>query len=88
MEYEKYATEKVLALIEHLEYIKEELPKLIEVGEEGEVFHNDSLKHDVKMAREMIPKFEEIIQLHIDVNKSAELEKVLTEFEQKIEKYF
>ena len=88
MEYEKSATEKVLELIEHLEYIKEELHKLIEVGEEGEVFHNDSLKHDVKIAREMIPKFEEIIQLHIDASKGAELEKVLTEFAQKIKKYF
>ena len=49
MEYEKYATEKVLALIEHLEYIKEELHKLIGVGEEGAVVHNECLKHDVAL---------------------------------------
>ena len=86
MEYEKYATEKVLELIEHLEYIKEELHKLIEVGEEGAVFHNESLKHDAKMAREVMPKLEEIIQLHIDDQRSVELEKVLTEFAYKTKK--
>ena len=87
-DYEKTGTDKVMELIEHLEYIKEELYKLIEVGEEGAVGHNDSLKHDVKIAREMMPKFEEIVQLHIDSDKSADLEKVLTEFARKIEKCF
>lgn len=87
-EYEESGTAKVLELIEHLEHIKEELHKLIEVGEEGAVVHNDSLKHDVKMVREMMPKFEEIIQLHIDANKSEELEKILSDFAQKIKKYF
>ena len=87
-DYEKSVMAKVQELVEHLEYTKEELHKLIEVGEEGAVIHNDSLKHDVKMAREMIPKFEEIIQLHIDANKSEELEKILREFAQKIQKYF
>ncbi len=87
-EYEESGMAKVLELIEHLEYIKEELHKLIGVGEEGAVVHNDSLKHDIKMAREMIPKFEEIIQLHIDANKSEELEKILADFAQKIKKYF
>ena len=87
-EYEESGTAKVLELIEHLEYIKEELHKLIEVGEEGAVVHNESLKHDVKMAREMMPKLEEIIQLHIDEQRGVELEKILAEFVQKIKKYF
>ena len=87
-EYEESGTAKVLELIEHLEYIKEELHKLIGVGEEGAVFHNESLKHDVKMAREMMPKLEEIIQLHVDDQRNVELEKILAEFVQKIKKYF
>ena len=77
-----------MELIEYLECIKDELHKLIAVGEEGAVVHNDCLKHDVKIARELIPKFEEIIRLHIDSSKSVELEKILTEFERKITKYF
>jgi len=87
-EYEKSGVEKVMELIEHLECIKDELHKLIAVGEEGAVVHNDCLKHDVKIARELIPKFEEIIRLHIDSSKSVELEKILTEFAKKIKKYF
>ena len=87
-EYEKTGTDKVMELIEHLEYIKEELHKLIAISEEGAVFHNESLKHDVKIAREMIPKFEEIVQLHIDEGKSNELETILIEFAQKMKKYF
>ena len=66
-EYEKSGTDKVMELIEHLEHIKEELHKLIAIGEEGAVFHNESL--------------------HIDSSKSNELEKVLTEFAQKVKKY-
>lgn len=69
-----------------MECIKEELHKLIAVSEEGAVAHNDILRHDVKIAREMIPKLEEIVQLHIDSQKSAELEKVLTDFARKIKK--
>ena len=42
-----------MELIKHLEHIKEELHKMIEMSEDGEVVHNDSLKHDVKMAREI-----------------------------------
>ena len=42
-----------MELIEHLEYIKEEMYKLIEISEEGEVIHNDSLRHDIKIAREL-----------------------------------
>ena len=85
-DYEKSGTDKVMELIEHLECIKEELHKLIAVSEEGAVAHNDILRHDVKIAREMIPKLEEIVQLHIDSRKSAELEKVLTDFARKIKK--
>ena len=87
-DYEKSGTDKVLELIEHLEHIKEELYKLIEISEEGEVIHNDSLKHDIKMARELIPKLENIVQLHIDRKKSAEIEKELTEFAQRFKKCF
>ena len=87
-EYEKSGVEKVMELIEHFECIKDELHKLIAVGEEGAVVHNNCLKHDVKIARELIPKFEEIIRLHIDSSKSVELEKILTEFAKKIKKYF
>lgn len=86
-EYEKSGTEKVLELIEHLECVENELHKMIAVGEEGAVGHNESLKHDVKLAREMIPKFEEIIRLHIDAQKSEGLENVLMEFAQEIRKY-
>ena len=75
-------------LIEHLEHIREELYKLIEISEEGEVVHNESLRHDIKMARELIPKLENIVQLHIDRKKSAEIEKVLAEFAQRFRKCF
>ena len=85
-DYEKSGTDKVMELIEHLECIKEELHKLIAVNEEGAVAHNDILRHDVKIAREMIPKLEEIVQLHIDSQKGAELEKVLTDFARKMKK--
>ena len=85
-DYEKSGTDKVMELIEHLECIKEELHQLIAVSEEGAVAHNDILRHDVKIAREMIPKLEEIVQLHIDSRKSAEVEKVLTDFARKIKK--
>ena len=85
-DYEKSGTDKVMELIEHLEYIKEELHKLIAISEEGAVAHDDSLRHDVKIAREMIPKLEEIVQLHIDSQKGTELEKILTEFAQRIKK--
>ena len=87
-DYEKSGTDKVVELIEHLEYIKEELYKLIEISEEGEVIHNDSLRHDIKMARELIPKLENIVQLHIDRKKSAEIEKELAEFAQRFRKCF
>lgn len=87
-DYEKSGTDKVIELIEHLEYIREELYKLIEVNEEGAVVHNDSLRHDVKMARELIPKLENIIQLHVDSAESKELEELLSEFTRKFKKWF
>ena len=87
-DYEKSGTDKVMELIENLEHIKEELYKLIEISEEGEVIHNNSLRHDIKMARELIPKLENIVQLHIDRKKSAEIEKVLAEFAQRFRKCF
>ena len=49
-EYEKSGVEKVMELIEHLECIKDELHKLIAVGEEGAVVHNDCLKHEIGRA--------------------------------------
>ena len=69
-----------------IDQFKEELHKLIAISEEGAVAHDDSLRHDVKIAREMIPKLEDIVQLHIDSQKGAELEKILTEFAQRIKK--
>lgn len=87
-DYEQSGTDKVMELIEHLECLKEELHKLIAMSEEGAVAHNDSLRHDVKIARELVPELENIIQLHIDSNKSMELEKILVEFAQKIRKCF
>lgn len=87
-DYEKGGTAKVMELIEHLEYIKEELYKLIEISEEGEVIDDESLKHDVKIARELIPKLESIIQLQIDKKQSEEMEKILTEFVQRFRKCF
>ena len=85
-DYEQSGTNKVMELIEHLEYLKEELHKLIAISEEGAVAHNDSLRHDVKIARELVPELENIIRLHVDSNRSVELEKVLVEFAQKIRK--
>ena len=85
-DYEKSNMDKVMELIEHLECIKEELHKLIAISEEGAVVHDDSLRHDVRIARELIPKLENVIQLHIDSSKSAELEQVLTEFARQFRK--
>ena len=85
-DYEKSSGEKILELIGHLEHIKAELHKLIAVNEEGAVVHNDSLRHDVKIARELVPELEEIIRLHVDSKKSGELETVLIEFARRIEK--
>ena len=85
-EYEKKGTDKVIELIEHLEHVKEELHKLIGISEEGAAAHDDSLRRDVKMAREIVPALEHIIQLQMNTKKSAELEELLTEFGQKLKK--
>lgn len=85
-DYEQSGTDKVMDLIEHLESLKEELHKLIAISEEGAVAYNESLRHDVKIARELVPELENIIQLHIDSDKSMELEKILVEFARKIRK--
>lgn len=87
-DYEKSGTDKVMELIEHLEHIREELYKLIEISEEGEVVHNDSLRHDIKMARGLITELENIVQLNVDRKKSVEIEKVLAEFVQRFRKCF
>ena len=69
-DYEKSGTDKVMELIEHLEHIKEEMYKLIEISEEGEVIHNDSLRHDIKMARELIPKLGSVGKLKMNNRRS------------------
>ena len=50
-DYEKDSLDKVMELIGHLEHIELELYKLIEIGEEGRIAHNDSLKADGKYSR-------------------------------------
>lgn len=85
-DYEKDSLDKVMELIDHLEHIELELYKLIEVGEEGRIVHNASLKTAVRLAREILPKLEEIIQLHVDSDKSAALEGVLSEFAKQLRK--
>ena len=69
-DYEEESTVEVLSLIEHLDYVKMELHKLIAVGEEGLVIHNDNLKAVVRLARELIPELEGIIRLHVDAEQS------------------
>lgn len=86
-DYEEESTVEVLLLIEHLDYVKMELHKLIAVGEEGLVVHNDNLKADVRLARELIPELESIIQLHVDAEQSEELKAVLTDFAEKFKKF-
>lgn len=85
-DYEQESLDKVMELISHLEHIEQELYKLIEIGEEGQFAHNDSLKTAVRLAREILPKLEEIIQLHVDSDKSAALEGVLSEFAKRLRK--
>ena len=85
-EYEKESTEKVMELIGHLECIENELHKLIAMKEEGRAANNANLRRDIKIAREMLPRLEQIIHLKIDVKKSGELAKVLTEFAPKLRK--
>ena len=42
-DYEEESTVEVLSLIEHLDYVKMELHKLIAVGEEGLVVHKEQI---------------------------------------------
>lgn len=87
-DYERGSTEKVLELIEHLEYIENELHQMIAMKEEGRVADNKNLRKGVRIAREMLPYLEKIIHLKIDRNKSEELSKVLIEFAPKLRKCF
>lgn len=86
-DYEEESTVEVLSLIEHLDYVKMELHKLIAVGEEGLVVHNENLKADVRLARELILELEGIIQLHVDAEQSEELKAILTDFSKKFKKF-
>ena len=52
-DYEQDSLDKVMELIGHLEHIEQELYKLIEIGEEGRMAHNDSLKAGVRLARNL-----------------------------------
>ena len=73
-------------LIEYLECGENELHKLIAMKEEGRPADNANLRKDIRITREMFPRLEQIIYLKIDVNKSGELAKVLTEFAPKLRK--
>lgn len=87
-EYEEGSTEKVLELIEHFEYVENELYKMIAMNEEGMAASDENLRMDLKMAREMMPRMEQILHLEIDRNTSGELAEILKEFAQKLKKYF
>lgn len=87
-DYEQGCTEKVMELIEHFEYVENELYKMIAMNEEGMTANDESLKLDLKIAREMLPKMEQILHLEIDREKSGELAEILKDFAQKLKKYF
>ena len=87
-DYERDSTEKVMELIEHLSYIENELHKMIAMKEEGRASDNEDLKMGVKIAREMLPRLEQIIHLKIDRSKSEELAEILTEFAPRLKKCF
>lgn len=87
-DYEQGGTEKVLELIEHFEYVENELYKMIAMNEEGMAASDENLRMDLKMAREMLPRMEQILHLEIDREKSGELAEILKEFAQKLKKYF
>lgn len=87
-DYEQGSTEKVLELIEHFEYVENELYKMIAMNEEGMAASDENLRMDLKMAREMLPRMEQILHLEIDREKSGELAEILKEFAQKLKKYF
>ena len=87
-DYEKNSTEKVMELIEHLEYIENELHKMIGMKEEGRIAQNSKVQKVVRLAREMLPSLEQIIHLKIDESKSEELSEVLNEFAPRLKKFF
>ena len=87
-EYEEGSTAKVLELIEHFEYVENELYKMIAMNEEGMAASDENLRMDLKIAREMMPRMEQILHLEIDRNTSGELAEILKEFAQKLKKYF
>ena len=87
-DYEQGSTEKVMELIEHFEYVENELYKMIAMNEEGMTASDENLKLDLKIAREMLPKMEQILHLEIDREKSGELAEILKEFAKKLKKYF
>ena len=86
-DYEQGSMEKVLELIEHFEYVENELYKMIAMNEDGMTVNDENLKMDLKMAREMLPKMEQILHLEIDRNTSGELAEILKEFAQKLKIY-
>ena len=85
-EYEKNSTEKVMELIEHLEYIANELHKMIAMKEEGRVTDNENVRKAIRIAREMLPILEYIIHLKINMEKVENLTNILTEFAPKLKK--
>ena len=85
-DYEKNSTEKVMELIEHLECVENELHQMIGMKEEGRIAQNSKMQKVVRLAREMLPRLEQIIHLKIDENKSEEISEVLTEFAPKLKK--
>ena len=85
-DYEKNSTEKVMELIEHLECVENELHKMIGMKEEGRIAQNSKMQKVVRLAREMLPRLEQIIHLKIDENKSEEISEVLTEFALRLKK--
>ena len=73
-DYEQESLDKVIELISHLEHLERELCKLIEVGEEGRILQNASLKADVRLVREMLPKEECLIKYFRDNRQAVRLE--------------
>ena len=77
-----------MELIEHLECVENELHQMIGMKEEGRIAQNSKMQKVVRLAREMLPRLEQIIHLKIDENKSEELSEVLNEFAPRLKKFF
>ena len=73
-DYEKDCAEKVMELIEHLDYVKMESHKLIAVSEAGLVIYNENLKADVKMARESVMQMLDVLRKNLKPEKSLPTE--------------